>query len=104
MHQVPQVGRAPRAWVVLALVLAVMGAAGLLASCAQTNGEDRANDPDAYGPPTPEENGPGDAPDIPYWHARDVHNPDFLCTRCHPNQHDNRYEAPDGCLFCHKFE
>jgi hypothetical protein len=102
VHEMPRVGR--RALAVLVLALAIAGAAWLLASCARPNDEAPVNDPDAYGPPEQEVLGPGDAPDIPYWHARDVHNPDFLCTRCHPNQHDNQYEAPDGCLFCHKFE
>ena len=107
MHEVPR-SRLSRPWRatlgVAVLALALAGAAWLLASCAQPNDEARANDPNAYGPPEEEALGPGDAPDIPYWHARDTDNPDFLCTRCHANIHDNRFQAPDGCLFCHKFE
>ena len=107
MHEVPR-SRLSRRWRatlgVAALALALAGAAWLLASCAVPNNDAPAGDPDAFGPPEVEDLGPGDAPHIPYWHSRDTDDPQFLCTRCHPNQHDNQYEAPDGCLFCHKFE
>jgi hypothetical protein len=89
---------------VVAVALALAAATWLAASCAEPNHDAGINDPDAYGSPASEDLGPGDAPDIPYWHSRDTDNPDFLCTRCHPNQHNNQYRAPDGCLYCHDFE